>query len=130
MPARLTPAEGRKFGLTLGAAFLALAAVLHFWRRAETVGAAFGALGALLAAAGVVAPARLGTVRRAWMGLAHAIAKVTSPVALGLVYFLVVTPIGLLMRLAGRRPLAHRARDGSFWTAPSSGGRSDLRRQF
>jgi len=64
------------------------------------------------------------------MGLADAINKVTSPLLMGIVFFVVITPIGLLMRLFGRRPLVHREREGSFWAARASGGRSDIERQF
>jgi hypothetical protein len=130
IPARLSPSEGRKFGLTVGGAFLVLASLLHFWRHRETMGAIFGALGGLLALAALVVPTRLGAVQRAWMGFAHAISRVTTPIFMGAVFFLVMTPIGLLMRLVGRRPLVRREEDGGFWTAPVSGGRSDMERQF
>jgi hypothetical protein len=130
IPARLTPAEGRRFGLTVGIAFLVLASLLYLWRHKETAGAAFGVLGALLLIATLVAPTRLGPLQRAWMGLARVISKVTTPVFMGIVFFFVITPIGLLMRLFGRRPLVHRERDRSFWASPASGGRSDLERQF
>jgi hypothetical protein len=128
--ARLTPAEGRKFGLTVGIAFLALASLLYFWRQKETAGTVLGGLGALLVVAALVVPSHLGPLQRAWMGLARAISRVTTPVFMGIVFFLVITPIGWLMRLFGRRPLVHRERDGGFWVAPASGGRSDLERQF
>ena len=48
IPARLSAAEGRKFGVTVGVAFLVLASLFHFWRHRETAGAFFGVLGALL----------------------------------------------------------------------------------
>ncbi len=64
------------------------------------------------------------------MGLGKAISKVTTPVFMGIVFFLVITPIGMLKRLFGRRPPVHRERDGGFWMAPASGGRSDIERQF
>lgn len=130
IPARLSPAEGRKFGLTVGIAFLVLAGLLHFWRHKETAAAVLGALGALLVLAALAVPTRLGPVQRAWMGLAHAISKVTTPIFMGVVFYLVITPIGLLMRLVGRRTLVHKERDGGFWVAPASGGRSDIERQF
>lgn len=130
IPARLSPNEGRKFGFTVGAAFLVLAALLYFWRRHEAAGMVAGAIGALLALAGIWVPGRLGPVYRAWMGLAHAISRVTTPVFMGVVFFLVITPTGWVMRLVGKRPLRHREREGSFWVPPSSGGRSDLERQF
>ena len=128
--ARLSPLEGRKFGLTVGLALLALASLLHFWRHKETTAAFVGALGALLALGALAVPTRLGPVQRAWMGLARAISKVTTPMVMGIVFFLVMTPIGLVMRLFGRRPLVRREQGGGFWVAPASGGRSDLKRQF
>ena len=52
-----------------------------------------GALGGALALAGLVVPRDLGPVERAWMGLAHPISKVTTPIFMGVMYFLVLTPI-------------------------------------
>ena len=126
----MTAAQGRKFGLTVGLAFLALAALLHFWRHRETAAAVGAALGALLVLAAVLVPTRLGPLERAWMGLAKLISKVTTPVFMGIVFFVVVTPIGLLMRLLGRRPMVHGEQAGGFWAPPASGGRSDIERQF
>lgn len=130
IPARLTPAEGRKFGLTVGIAFLVLAGLLHFWRHKETAGAVTGGLGALLVLAGLAVPTLLGPLQRAWMGLAHLISKVTTPIFMGVVFFLVITPIGLLRRLFGKHSMVHGEQEGSYWKAPVSGGRSDMNRQF
>ena len=130
IPTRLSPAEGRKFGFTVGIAFLVLAGLLRFWRHKEAAGAVAGILGVMLVVAALSVPARLGPLQRAWMGLAHAISKVTTPVFMGIVFFLVMTPIGLLMRLLGRRALVHREQNGGFWVAPASGGRSNMERQF
>jgi Saxitoxin biosynthesis operon protein SxtJ len=126
----LSPAEGRKFGLTIGSAFLVLAALLHFWRHRETTAVVLGAIGGLLVLAALAAPRALTPVERAWMGLARALSKVTTPIFMGAVFFLVVTPIGWLMRLFGRRPLVHTEHDGGFWQDPTSGGRSDMENQF
>jgi len=123
IPARLTPAEGRKFALTVGIAFLVLAA-LTWWRHHPIPMYLFAGLGTGLIAAGAVIPGRLGPVYRAWMGLAHAISKVTTPVFMGIVFFLVIAPVGLLMRLFGRNPIRHRAMNQSYWaarTAPRGG---------
>jgi hypothetical protein len=130
IPARLTPAEGRKFGLTVGGAFLVLSALLGLWRHRVIPATVTGVLGGLLVLAALAMPTRLGGVQRAWMGLAHMISKVTTPVFMGVVFFVVITPIGLLMRAVGRRTLVRPLRDGSYWTPPVSGGRSDLTRQF
>ena len=130
IPARLSARQGRKFGFTVGIAFLVLAALLHWWRHRETAALIFAAIGTALVLAALVAPTALGPVEKAWMGLAHVLSKVTTPIFMGVVYFVVVTPIGLLMRVVGRRPLVHAERDNGFWMAPPSGGRSDMTHQF
>ena len=82
--------------------------------------------------AGIVVPTRLGPLQRAWMGLAHAISKVTTPIFLGVVYFLVLTPTGIVMRAVGRRRLRRELEDDSYWVPKSriGGGISDMNRQF
>lgn len=130
LPTRLSRAAGRKFGFSVGGAFLVLAALLHFWRHREAVATGFGAVGGLLVLAALLVPTALGPVERAWMGLARVLSKITTPVFMGVVFFGVVTPIGWIMRVFGRRPLVHRANEDSFWLDPASGGRSDLDHQF
>jgi hypothetical protein len=127
--ARLTKQEGRKFAFTVGIAFLVLGA-LSLWRGHVWPPRVLGALGGILLVAGLVVPGRLSGVYHAWMGLANAISKVTAPIVVGAVYFLVLTPIAALMRLFGRNPLRHREQDGGFWLPAASNGRSDLETQF
>lgn len=128
--ARLSVSEGRQFGLTVGAALLALGALLLLWRHKPIAGTIVGGLGALLLLAGLALPTRLGPIQRGWMAFAGMISRVTTPIFMGVVFFLVLTPIGLLMRLLGHQPLVHPSRDGGFWLPPASGGRSDIQRQF
>jgi hypothetical protein len=127
--ARLTPAEGRKFALPVGAAFLVLAGIA-FWRGHPLSSRVFGILAVSLVLAGLVIPSYLGPVSRGWMALAHAISKVTTPIFMGVVYFVVLTPIGVGMRLAGRQPMRNKEFQNGFWVRPQSGGRSDISRQF
>jgi saxitoxin biosynthesis operon SxtJ-like protein len=130
IPARLTPAEGRKFGLTVGAAFLAIAVII-WWRGKHATYPYFGGLGALLVLAGLLIPGKLGPVYRAWMGLAHLLSRITTPIFMGVVYFLVITPIGLLMRLVGRKPLVHPSHGSGFWhDAGPQREAAQMKRQF
>ena len=128
IPARLSPAEGRKFGLTVGAAFAVLAAI-SWWREHPTPMYIFGALAAALLIGGVVVPGQLGPVYRGWMKFALLISKVTTPIFMGIVFFIVIMPIGLLMRLFGRNPVQHKAVNKSYW-APRANARGDLTHQF
>jgi len=79
-----------------------------------------------------VLPTRLGPVQRAWMGLAAALSRVTTPVFLGVVYFGAILPMGLLLRALGRNPLAHPGPQASRWIARPVEARSrrDMERQF
>lgn len=131
IPARLSPAEGRHFGLTVGAAFVLLGAIA-LWRGHELSAGVFVGIGVSLVAAALLLPARLGPIYRFWMGLAAAISKVTTPVAMGIVYFVVVTPIGLLRRLAGKDSLVRPRTASTFWVSRSPGGerRTGMERQF
>ncbi len=65
--------------------------------------------------AGLVLPTRLGPVQRVWMGIAHAISKVTTPIVLAVIYFGVLAPAGCVMRLVGRRPLKRRTGATTYW---------------
>ena len=60
--------------------------------------------------------------------------KIVSPIALGILFFLVVTPTGLLMRLLGKDPLRlrfDRSAD-SYWIArtPPGPDADSLKNQF
>lgn len=127
-PARLTAPEGRRFAFTLAAAFGSLAAVL-WWRERRSVATALAGLAVALALAGLLLPGRLGPVHRTWMGFAHALSRVTTPIFMGVVYFLVITPVGLVRRAVGGNPL--RAQHGSSgWVDRQETPRGDLTRQF
>jgi len=126
----LTAAQGRRFGLTVGTAFLVFAAIA-WWRGSSTSTTVFSVLGGFLAAAGLVIPTYLGPVERAWMKLAHLISKVTTPIVMGVMYLLVLTPVGILRRTFGGNPMVHAAEGSSYWKARPEGRRSgNLQRQF
>ena len=132
VPARLTPAQqGRKFGLTVGIAFLVIAA-FSWWRGHTTVPMVLGALGGTLSLAGLVIPATLLPVEKAWMAFAHLLSKVTTPIFMGLVYFIVFTPFGIVRRALGKNALVHRDDSGSFFATldQEQRRRRSMTRQF
>jgi uncharacterized membrane protein len=114
IPARLTASEGRKFGLTVGIAFLVLAGLAR-WRGKETASTILAILGTILILAGLVLPRHLGPVQRAWMGIAHAISKVTTPIFLAVIYFVVIAPAGFVLRLFGHKPLSPPRDAATYW---------------
>lgn len=134
IPTRLTAADGRRFGLTVGGAFLLVTAVASY-RGHETTPLVTGAVGVALVVAGLLVPTRLGPVERAWMRMALAMSRVTTPIAMALVYFLAITPVGLVRKAMGRDPLRHVADEGTFWKSrpARAGGTTNtvsMERQF
>jgi hypothetical protein len=128
---RLTADQGRGFGLTVGAAFAAIAGFV-LWRDHATAAMVLGSLGCALILAGLAIPTQLGPVERAWMGLAHAISKVTTPIVMGVMYLLVITPVGFLRCKLSHNPLVHTPAGNGYWQARPEGARrsSSLKRQF
>ena len=127
-PARLTPGQGRRFALTLAAAFDVLAGVA-WWRESPRATMVFGLVAGAFALGGLLVPGKLGPVYRAWMGFARVLSKVTTPIFMGVVYFVVITPIAVIRRALGGNPLrAHRGATG--WVDRRQAPRGDLTRQF
>lgn len=128
--ARLSRSELRRFALTVGGAFLVLAGVAY-WRHRAYPSLFFAVIGALLVLAGLTVPARLDPVYRGWMRLAELISKVTTPLIMGLLYFLVLTPVGIIRRLASGGTKRRKREAASLWAARGEGHRrSDLTHQF
>ncbi len=106
----------REFGLVVGGVFVLLGG---WWLyRGKFVNAAHVTLplGTLLIIFGLLWPRALVLPNRAWMLLAEGLSFVTTRIILGLVFFLVMTPIGVVKRLSGWDPLSRRgARSASYW---------------
>ena len=129
VPARLSARDGKRFGLLVGGAFLALGGLLWWRGHAAAAWAGFG-LGTLLIVAGLTIPGRLGPVHRGWMRASLAMSKVTTPVFMSVLYFIVLTPAGMFMRLLGRNPLTRDPTRTTFWAARQNGPRSDMEHPF
>jgi SAM-dependent methyltransferase/uncharacterized protein YbaR (Trm112 family) len=80
------------------------------------------------------APVLLSVPSRLWLGLGLALNRFVSPLVLGLLFYVAVTPMAWLMRLFGKDILRLRRkdRDGTYWLAREPRGpRPDsLRKQF
>lgn len=89
---------------------------------------------ALVLAAVALGMARvLAPLRRAWMRFGTALGHLVSPLILGTVFIVVIVPVGGLMRLLGKDPLARKwdPTKPSYWIARDSNslGPDTLREQ-
>lgn len=82
-------------------------------------------LAAVLIVLGLVVPMALQPVYRTWMRFGLLISKVTTPIIMGLVFFLVVTPTGLIRRLFAEDPMSRQFDDSESYRIPSTKPQAD-----
>ncbi len=123
---QLTPADAirppsdRSFGLTMAAAFFVIAGL----RFARGHGDAWFWLApcAAFALAALTAPHMLAPLNRLWLKLGILLHHLVTPVILALLFYGVVMPTGLVLRLLGKRPLRLRREPdaATYWVARPS----------
>lgn len=124
-----TTKELRDFGLLVGGAFAVIAGITFFRHKPTIVPIIFGTLGGVLILSGLAVPSILAQVYKAWMGLAVLLSKVTTPIFMGVIYFVIISPVGAIMRAAGRNKLK-TVGDTAWFTREPGSRRGDLERQF
>jgi hypothetical protein len=102
----------RAFGLTFSVLFVVIAGIAA-WRGSQSW-IWWVAAGAIAAAVAVVVPRVLTRLNSLWMAFGLLLFKVVSPLMLGIVFFGVMMPIGLLMRT--RKDLLSRKIDAKLPT--------------
>jgi saxitoxin biosynthesis operon SxtJ-like protein len=84
-------------------------------------------LGVVLVLLGTVFPRAVIYPNKAWMKLAEVLAFVMTRIILGMVFFLIVTPIGVIKRLSGWDPLHRRGGPSPSYWRPYSARQRDKR---
>jgi hypothetical protein len=110
----------REFGLLVGGVFILLGGWWLFRGKFAGVVPIVFSLGLLLVLFGSLFPRALIYPNRAWMLLAEALGFVSTRLVLGIVFFLIITPIGVVKRLFGWDPLGRRAASASSYWHPYS----------
>jgi saxitoxin biosynthesis operon SxtJ-like protein len=108
--------QEREFGLLVGAVFCALGGWWLYRGRFAVAAPVVLIIGSLLLLSGTLFPSALRLPYRWWMALAEALSFAMTHVILALVFFGIVTPIGLLRKSLGGDPLRRRAASAdSYW---------------
>lgn len=94
----------RQFGLMVGGVFLLIGFWPLLWRQ-EGIRDWAAWSGALLSLAGLALPGILKYPYQGWMWVGHAMGWVNTRIILGVLFYGIVTPMGLVMKLAGRDPM-------------------------
>ena len=89
----------RKFGLTTGAIIVALFGLLLPWLRERPWPSWPWAVGVVLSVWSLAAPGSLVVVYRPWMKIGFLLGWLNTRIILGLVFWIIILPLGLLLRL-------------------------------
>ena len=104
MAPRADRTQLRHFGLVVGG----ILGVIGLWPaigRGQNPRSGMVGLAVVLIIPAIVAPWALAPAHRAWTALGNALGWINTRLILGLIFFGVVTPTGLVLRLAGRDPM-------------------------
>jgi hypothetical protein len=131
MVAGATRKELRRFGLLVGGVMGAIGLWPLVVRGGGLRTWAIG-VSALLVGPALLRPESLGLAYRLWMTLAAGLAWLNTRIVLGLVFYAVVTPMGLVGRAFGHDPMRRRFERGatSYRVSRTARPAGHMRRQF
>jgi hypothetical protein len=117
--------SNRSFGC-LFTVFFTLVGVYSLWREGTAYPWMFGLAG-ITAAVTMVSPRWLAPLNRAWMQFGELLHRVVSPLVLGIIFYGVFTPVGLVMRIAQRDAMKRRFEPGAptYWVERDPPGPAD-----
>lgn len=123
--------SNRSFGFVFAIFF----ALLAFWpmvRHGQPVRLWAAAACGLMLLLALAAPAILEPANRLWMKLGLLIGRVVNPIVLSLMFFLIFTPIALVLRLLGKDLLRWRTEPGaaSYWISRRDSEPASMKNQF
>lgn len=129
---RVEGSSDKGFGLVFAAFFTIIAAFMTWKGSPSALGWGLAAAACVIMAYG--APRLLSPLNRMWMKLGLLLFKAVNPLVMGILFLLVITPMGLLMRLFGKDFLRLRGDEKAptYWlprTPPGPSGES-MRQQF
>ena len=102
----------RSFGLIVGGIFGAMGVWPALWRGEDLRMWALVLAGLLIMPA-LFIPQSLRQVHRLWMAMGQVLGRINTAIILSGVFYGVVTPMGVVMRLAGRDPMCRRVEPGT-----------------
>jgi hypothetical protein len=107
--------SNRSFGLVFGGAFALLA--FWSWYKAGHFWPVHIAISAVCTVLALTRPAILEWPNRAWTKLGLVLSRIVNPIVMGLIFFVLFTPVGVIRRLRGHDPLRLKFHEGatSYW---------------
>ncbi len=102
---KTSSASDRSFGIMFGCIFIIVAALLRFRDEPEELQLLLLALSFLTFLASFTRPRLLRTPNKLWMKFSLLLARFVSPIILGVLFYIFISPLALALRLFGRDEL-------------------------
>ena len=109
----------REFALTTAAIIAVLFGLFFPWLLERPIPRWPWVITGVLVVWGLAAPATLRPVYRGWMQFGLLLSKITTPIVMGVVFYVVITPMGLIRRLSGNDSLHRRFEQTGSYRVPS-----------
>ena len=121
--------SNRSFGIVFFIVFLLIA--LYPLTYSEEIRVWSATISLIFLVLGLFNSKILTPLNKLWFKFGILLGKIISPIIMGIIYFLVVTPIGLLMRLFGKDVLNLKLNknESSYWVE-KVGPKSKMKNQF
>jgi hypothetical protein len=108
--------SNKKFGYLFSGIFFLIGCFGYLKSVANLVVYCFLFTSFLIAIVSIAAPSYLSKLNKAWFLLGQALGKLVSPIVLGVIFFLLITPIGIITRIFGRDELClNKRHKTSYW---------------
>lgn len=123
--------ELRKFGVAMIVGFGLLAALASWWWGTPRLAVGFAIAGAVAGLLGLSGTRAAMVVYLPWMAVAFVMGNIVSRVLVTAFFYLLITPMGLLMRVVGKDALQRKNVRSSYWDdLPPPADRARYERQF
>jgi len=124
----------RQFGLMVGGVLVLIGLWKLYQGKHETVRFILWSVGGLLIITGSIVPKLLTPVYWIWMKLAHLLGWVNTRLLLGIIFFVIITPMAVVMKVFGRDALNRKIDKDvdSYWIPrpPIASIKEHCERQF
>ena len=122
---KVTSASDRSFGVMFGFIFIIIAVIMRLRDNPQNIQLLFLTLSFLTFLISFTRPSLLSTPNKLWMKFSLLLARFVSPIVLGVLFYVLISPLALVLRLFGRDELRLKTKKvASNWQSRQINGYS------